>query len=301
LECISQSVVTDARTINSDGDRYMTGKQNYIVRRQRSSIGGTLSMIWRNRHLAAEMIQRDIKERYISQTFSWAWLVVQPAITTIVYLIVFAFIFNARIDGSSSRGDYVTFLLSGLVPWITVSDVLNRSVVAISGTPMFVKQMVFPIEVLPLKIFGSAALSFTLSSAIFLAYVLGSGRGSAFLLLGWPASVLCLSVFLIGSSYLLSAVGVFLRDIRDIVQLYSSIGLFASPALFSFNSLGTTLKIAVLLNPATPFILMFQDSAFAGSPEHMFAWILGPSVAVVMVVAGIQLFSSVRPMMADVL
>jgi ABC-type polysaccharide/polyol phosphate export permease len=46
---------------------------------------------------------------------------------------------------------------------------------------------------------------------------------------------------------------------------------------------------------------MFQDSVFAGSPEHMFAWILGPSVAIVTFVAGIQLFSSVRPMMADVL
>jgi ABC-type polysaccharide/polyol phosphate export permease len=144
-------------------------------------------MIWRNRHLAAEMIQRDIKERYISQTFSWAWLVVQPAITTMVYLVVFAFIFNARIDSSSSRGDYVTFLLSGLVPWISVSDVLNRSVVAICGTPMFVKQMVFPVEVLPLKIFGSAALSFTLSSAMqcFPAARLASERFMPFCFSDW--------------------------------------------------------------------------------------------------------------------
>jgi lipopolysaccharide transport system permease protein len=279
----------------------MSGQGYHVVRRQRSSVGGTLAVIWQNRNLTREMIQRDVKERYISQTFSWAWLVLQPGITTMVYLVVFAFVFNARIGSGSSRSDYVVFLLSGLIPWITLSEIFSRSVSAVSGTPMFVKQMIFPVEILPLKIFGSAALSFLLASAIFLAFVFGSGHGKVFLLFGWPASVMCFLVFLVGVSYLLSSVGVFLRDIRDIVQLYCSIGLFASPALFSFNAIAAPLKVVILLNPATPFILMFQDSVSAGAPEHPVAWFLGVAVAVAVFIVGIQAFSFARPIMADVL
>lgn len=261
----------------------------------------TLLVIWRNRQLAGELIQRDVRERYVRQTFSWAWLVLQPAATTLVYLIVFAYVFNARVDATSSRGDYVTFMLAGLLPWITLSDILGKAVTAVSGSPMFVKQMVFPVEVLPLKIFGSAALSFILSSVIFLAYLLGTGRGNFFMFFGWPSSVLCVAVFLIGLSYFLSATGVFLKDIREIVQLYTSIGLFASPALFSFDAVSVPLKIAIMLNPATPFILMFQDSIFAGGIVHPIAWMLAVFYAISALLLGIQVFSSLRPVMADVL
>jgi lipopolysaccharide transport system permease protein len=279
----------------------MMGHESNMVRRQRSMLGGTLLAIWRNRLLASELVQRDVRERYVRQTFSWAWLVLQPAVTTLVYLIVFAFVFNARVDATSSRGDYVTFLLAGLIPWIALSDILNRAVLAVSGSPMFVKQMVFPVEVLPLKILGSATLSFILSSIIFIAYVFSTGRGSVFMFFGWPASLLCLAIFLIGSSYFLSAIGVFLKDIREIVQLYTSIGLFASPALFSFDAVSVPLKIAIMLNPATPFILMFQDSIFAGGIVHPIAWISAVFYAIAAFLLGVQVFSSLRPLMADVL
>src|SRR5690242_18578483 len=120
----------------------MKGREGSMVRRQRSMLGGALLVIWRNRQLARELVQRDVKERYVRQTFSWAWLVLQPAATTLVYLVVFAFVFNARVGATSSRGDYVTFMLAGLLPWIALSDILSRAVLAVSGSPMFVKQMV---------------------------------------------------------------------------------------------------------------------------------------------------------------
>lgn len=271
------------------------------IRRRQSLVFQATSSLWQHRNLAIELIKRDIKERYVSQTLSWAWLVVQPAITTLIYLVVFTFVFNARVGASSSRGDYVVFLLSGLIPWLAISDILNRAVTAVSSTPVFVKQMVFPVEALPMKIFGSAALSFLLSTTIFFLFVFGTGHGTLFILFGWPASVLCLTVFLVGASFLLSAIGVFLKDIKDIVQLYTSIGLFASPVLFSLDSIPVLLKSVIVLNPVTPFILMFQDSIFGGGANHVLAWIIGPLLAFATLLLGLQIFVTARPTMADVL
>ncbi len=274
---------------------------NQGVRRPRSSFGAVIMTVWKNRSLAGEMIHRDIRERYISQALSWAWLFVQPALTTTAYIVVFAYVFNARIGTDSSRAGYVVFLLSGLLAWMAVSEVMVRAVTAVSGVPGFVKQMVFPVEVLPLKIFGSPALSFLFSSAIFLVYVSLNGRGDLFLLFGWPFSVLCLVTFLVGTSYLLSAIGVFLRDIRDIVQVYTTIGLFASPTLFSVDAAPYVLKLTIALNPVTPFILMFQDSVVGGAPIHVVAWLAGPLFALATLLAGLAIFTWLRPVMGDVL
>jgi len=273
----------------------------HVIRRKRASLGAVFGSLWKNRNLAGELIRRDIRERYVSQTFSWLWVVLQPVLTISAYFVVFGYIFNGRITATSSRTDYAVFLLSGLLPWLSTTDILTRAVTAVSGMPSFVKQMIFPVEVLPLKVFGSAAISFLLSSTLFLGYVVASGRTEWFMIVAWPFSLLCLATFLIGSSYILSATGVFLRDVRDLVQIYTSLGLFASPALYVFDTLPTPLKIVIALNPVTPFILMFQDSISGVGHLHVFAWIAGPIVAGATLLAGFAIFNALRSVMGEVL
>src|SRR3974390_216958 len=102
-----------------------TGRSALQIRRKRSSIQGLSGSLWMNRNLAGEMIRRDIRERYISQTFSWLWVVLQPVLTIVAYLAVFGYIFNGRIGASSSRTDYAIFLLSGLLPWSANTELLS--------------------------------------------------------------------------------------------------------------------------------------------------------------------------------
>ena len=273
----------------------------HLIRRKRSSIGTVFGSLWTNRNLAGEMIRRDIRERYITQTFSWLWMVLQPVLTIGAYLVVFGYIFNGRVGADSSRTAYAVFLLSGLLPWIVSTDILTRAVTAVSGMPSFVKQMIFPVEVLPLKIFGSAMVSFLLSSALFLGYVVANGRAEWFTIAAWPVSLACLSTFLIGASYILSATGVFLRDMRDLVQIYTSLGLFASPTLYELHTLPAPVRAVIALNPITPFILMFQDSVAGMAHLHPFAWIAGPIVAGATLLAGFAIFSTLRSVMGEVL
>ena len=278
-----------------------TGRSALQIRRKRSSIQGLSGSLWMNRNLAGEMIRRDIRERYISQTFSWLWVVLQPVLTIVAYLAVFGYIFNGRIGASSSRTDYAIFLLSGLLPWIATTDILTRAVSAVSGMPSFVKQMIFPVEVLPLKIFGSATVTFLLSSALFFGYVVASGRAEWFTIAAWPLSLACLSAFLIGASYILSATGVFVRDVRDLVQIYTSLGLFASPTLYELHTLPAPMQAVIAINPITPFILMFQDSVAGLAHLHVLAWIAAPIVATSTLLAGFALFSTLRAVMGEVL
>jgi lipopolysaccharide transport system permease protein len=125
-------------------------------------------------------------------------------------------------------------MMSGLVPWLVTADVLGRSSAIVSSQASLVKQVVFPVEVLPVKMVLATLPTFLIGFAGLLMYGLAVGRTSPALLL-YPLAALPLYLFLIGVGFAFSAVGVFLRDIREVVQVYRHLRV----SRFLFHGLGT--------------------------------------------------------------
>ena len=77
-----------------------------------------------------------------------------------VYIFVFAYVFGMRMGESSETSlDYTTYLLSGLIPWLTFADVLNRSCNSVTSNASLVKQILFPVEILPIKTVAAALVN----------------------------------------------------------------------------------------------------------------------------------------------
>src|SRR5207249_291249 len=124
--------------------------------------------------------------------------------------------FKARLGGTKDLPlDYIVYLLSGLIPWMAFQESMAKSATVIVANASIVKQVVFPIEVLPVKGVLASMLTQLISTTVLVGYVLVS-HGS----LPWTYAllpVLWLGQFLAmcGLSYALSAVGTFVRDIKD--------------------------------------------------------------------------------------
>jgi lipopolysaccharide transport system permease protein len=117
----------------------------------------------------------------------------------------------------------------------------------------------------------------------------------------WPAVVLVQFTTILGIGYLIAGVGVFFRDIRDIVALYLTIGLFLSPILYQLDNVPALLATAAYCNPMTPILLVMQDVAIHGSITSPLAWIAAPIIALAALHFGFRTFQNLRPMMGDVL
>src|SRR6476469_4263464 len=102
---------------------------------------------WR---LLAALAKRDLSDEYVGHNLSLSWAVIQPLFLMLVYLFVFTMIFPTKISAPSSAStDAVVFLLSGIVPWLALSQVLGRSPSSLVNNTSIVKQMSFPLELLP--------------------------------------------------------------------------------------------------------------------------------------------------------
>ncbi len=160
--------------------------------------------IYKNRELIWEMSKKDIVDKYKGQPLGVIWAIVHPLVMILIYIFLFSIVFQVRIGGEAQRSlSYAAYLLSGMVPWLTIQTAFNSSSIAITSNPMLIKQVIFPAEVLPIKMVGSAVIIELIYLGIDLLYcfvTVHTFYWSYFLL---PIALVIEIISLIGISYIL--------------------------------------------------------------------------------------------------
>ena len=254
-----------------------------------------LGSIVKHRHLLFEMAKRDISDRYAGQILGWVWAVIHPVLTISVYIFIFAVVFRLKVDNQLDiPGDHTLYILSGLVPWLVIADILGRSVSSVSSQASLVKQVVFPVEILPVKMVIASLPTFLIGFAGLLIYALVVDRASLGLLL-YPLAALPLYLFLLGAAFALSALGIFFRDIKEFVQMYTLIGLYMAPIFYFIEWVPERLQFLLYLNPSTIFIETFHDSAYYGGVRSWFVWMIALVLGCVVAWLGAMIFARLKP------
>jgi lipopolysaccharide transport system permease protein len=267
-----------------------------------SSVLDLMRTLIRHRLLTWELARREISDRYVGQLFGVFWLVGQPLIQMAVYLVTFGYVLGGRIDGGTGE-NYALFFLSGLVPWLTINEYLNKSVMVVRGNASLVKQVVFPLETLPIKtLLGSlfTQMFFLVGLMIFAAI---SHGGIPITFVAIPLLLLIQVIFLTGIGLAFSAVGTFVRDLREVMQLFSIVGLYLLPVVYSIESpsVPSILKGILYANPFTYVVWCWQDVFYHGAFEHPVAWIVSSLLAVGTLAMGNALFQRLKLYFGNVL
>lgn len=252
-----------------------------------------------HRALLGALVVRDLRDRFAGQTLGMVWTLGHPLILMVLYAFLFAYVFPAR-SGSSGANDYAPAIFAGLACWLTAQEVLARSTTVLQSHASLVKQIVFPTELLPLKtaLASSAAQIVTVTFAVLYAAYKGTLGPFAFTL---PFVVLFQLVAATGAAYLLASLGVYFRDLKDVIQVLLAVGLFALPVLYNPHATPEWLRIVQVLNPISAFVWCYQDALYFGHPAHPVAWLAAPLIAVVALTLGFTVFQRAKHGFGDVL
>lgn len=233
------------------------------------------NLLIRHRQLVVEMARREISERYAGQLFGVFWTIGHPLVLVLVYVFIFGFVFKIKVGGSTAMPlDYTTYLLSGLIPWLAFQDAMSKASTAISSNAPIVKQIVFPIEVLPVKGVLTSLLTETIFLCLLLIYVLISQNSLPWTYALLPLLMVLQALAMIGVSYILSATGVFLRDTKDFVQIFSVVGLYLMPAFYLPEAVPGVFRWFLYVNPFSYLTWCYQDALYFGRFEHPWAWLI---------------------------
>lgn len=257
--------------------------------------------LFTNRSLLFSLVIRDIETRYRGTMLGFLWAVIYPLLMLAVYTFVFGGVFNARWGGSGDIKDFVCMLYCGLIIHAVFSETLTRSPSVILSNPSYVKKVVFPLELLPFSQLASA----------FFNTLVGLGLLSLFLLIQYhaiPATVLFVPLVLLplliltaGLAWFLAALGVFFRDIGQMIGVAMTVLLFMSPIFYPAASAPKLAQKLIYLNPLTFPMEELRAVLILGNQPDWLHWAAYLIAAIMIAAAGLWFFQKTRSTFADII
>lgn len=259
-------------------------------------------LLTRHRQLTFAMAQREIAERYAGQSLGVTWAVIHPVFIMGVYVFIFAYVIKMKIGGTHELPfDYTTYLLSGLIPWMCFQESMSKASVVIVNNANLVKQVVFPLEVLPVKVAIASLFSMLISLCILIVYVLIINHYVPLTYLLLPALLIMQMAIMIGINYMLSSIGAYFRDLKDIVQVLNTVGLYLVPIFYLPDQVPRIFRPLLYCNPFSYVIWCYQDVLYFGRFEHLWSWVIVFALAIITFLGGYRTFRKLKIMFGNVL
>lgn len=263
-----------------------------------------VASFWRNKGLIRNLVHREVVGRYKGSMLGIVWSLVTPVLMLAVYTFVFSVVFKTRWgsgEGGSSSAEFALILFAGLLVFNLFAECINRAPGSVLANVNYVKKVVFPLEVLPLVYMGSALFHFSISFGVWLgAYVLLIGVPHLTILLT-PLIIAPFVFFVMGLSWALASLGVYLRDVGQIIGLVVQVFMFLTPIFYPASALPERFQTVVLFNPLTLPIEMLRGVIYWGEIPGMKLWLMASIGSVILAMLGFAWFQKTRKGFADVL
>ena len=258
-----------------------------------------LRTLLRHRGLLVELTKREFSGRYQGSFGGIAWSFAQPLFLLAVYTLAFGVILKARWGFAGDTADYALMLFAGLIVFNAFSECLLKSPTLITANPNYVKKVVFPLELLPWVMALTALLHALIGLGVWIvAYtaLYGAPKPAA------AASILVLLCFfplLLGLGWLLSALGVLIRDVGQLTAMVSHALLFLTPIFYGIDAVPPLLQGVLLANPLTYAVEQLRLSLFYGELPYWRGLAIFFALASLFAWASLKVFRRLRPRFAE--
>lgn len=259
-----------------------------------------LKEIWQYRDLLMLLVRRDFVSVYKQTILGPLWFIIQPILTTLMFMVVFGGIAKISTDGMPQS----LFYMAGIVTWNYFSAcITTTSDTFITNAGIFGK-VYFPRVIMPLSIVVSKLISFGVQFVLFLAfffyyYFSGDTLHPNTTLLLLPVLVITSAGLGLGMGLIITALTTKYRDFRFLIQFAIQLAMYASPVIYPLSSIPEKYKLYILANPMSAIIETFKYS-FLGS--GVFEWrYLAYSVGFMLItlLLGIIIFNKVEKSFMD--
>lgn len=257
----------------------------------------------RYRQLIWRLTEREVIGRYRGSVLGLCWSFLQPLMLLAVYTLVFSTAFRTRWPGTVNENqfDFAINLFAGLIVFNVMSECLTKAPSLILSNPSYVKKVVFPLEILGFVTVGCATFHALISLLVLILFEwLAHGRV--------PLSIVLLPVIwipLVGlaltSTWIISALGVYIRDIGQAMGAFVNMLLFTSPVFFPLTAMPERWQSILRLNPLSPIIEQTRNVAIGGNAPSASYLALGLIISLLACELAFRTFVRARRGFADVM
>jgi lipopolysaccharide transport system permease protein len=262
-----------------------------------------LRTTWRGRALIIQFTRRDIEGRYRSSLLGLAWSFVNPLVLLLVYTFVFGAVLKQRWPGAASDrlSEFGLVMFAGIIAYGLFSECVSRAPTLIVGVPNYVKRVVFPLELLPFSVLGSALFHTAVSFGVLLILHVAMGGGIAWTWLLIPVVLLPAVFISLGLLWAFASLGVFVRDLGYLVALVVQVLFFLTPVFYPIEAVPERVRRVIAWNPLASVVTGVRAAIFPGMTVPWTALLVSSALGLFLMMIGYAWFMRTRRSFGDVL
>ena len=298
-------------SVNEDGSAVMrrwrvADMRSVRARRLARSLGRAFwlpfSSIWKNRGLIRTLVRRDVLGRYTGSFGGTFWTVLNPLLMMLTYFYVFGVVMRTKMSvGDRSLTGFALYFLAGMLPWLAFNEAVARAPFIMLEHRNFIKKLVFPVETLPVNVVMSGLVTEFFGMILF-ALALAILRGRVpWTVVYLPLVIIPQVMFTAGLAWFLAALGVFVRDLGQIIGYLLTVLMFITPIFYQESALPPAAAAIQKVNPMFTLVHSYRAVLLdATAPD----WVSLGWLAVVALVAfllGHAWFYKLRKSFADLI
>jgi len=259
--------------------------------------GARLAELWRYRELLYFFVWRDIKVRYKQTVLGALWAIIQPVATTLIFTVFFG-----RLGGLSKQvqGSYSLFVYVGLSLWTFYANAVSVAANSLVGSSHLISKVYFPRLLVPMAAIVSGLVDFAIAFAFLLVLMVFYQVPPSPLVLAMPIFVVGTIAVAAGAGILFSALVVSYRDFRYVITFVIQLWLFATPVLYTIDSIPQNWRLLYGLNPMVGMIAGFRAAVLGGPwPSDLIA--TACVTTAILLFVSLRYFTAVERRFADVI
>lgn len=228
--------------------------------------------------LLGQLVQRDLANRFKGSLMGPAWMVLSPLLSLVVYTIAFRDILHVKmgVDGQGSAADFALSLFAGLVVFRFFVGVISRSPRLLLEQPQLITRVVFPLELLSVSLVLAEWLLACVGLVLLGATLALTGHTLSWGLLLTPLVLASLLPVLLGLAWTLSGLGVYLRDIQQMIDPALGLLIFLTPVFYPSSAVPSALTHWLWLNPMLVPIDSLRELFFSTALDTFFSTMSQP-------------------------
>lgn len=257
--------------------------------------------IYNNCFVIYQLTKRDFKGRYMGSLLGFVWTIIHPLVTMLVLWVILTKAFPAAplAEGVS----YIAWLATGLISWNFFSEVLSTSAGAFHEYSYLVKKINFKITLLPIAKILSSFIAHCIFVVISMIILFLSGIQFSFYWFQAVYYTAALTLMLLGLSWIVAPLQVFVKDIRQMIMVILQLGFWVTPILWQLNAMPASLRFYLRLNPLVYIVEGYRNSFIYHVPFWqdfrlmIYFWLF----TIITLLIGGFIFKKLRSHFADVL
>lgn len=202
---------------------------------------GPFQVLSQQRQLLYRLLKRDIAARTSGAVLGWVWLLAQPALQVVSFWFLLDFVLRVRTPGKVA---FVDYFLTGMLPWLFISEVLSRNLSVLSEFGVLYRRTVFPLKALPLLPVLVSGVIYAPIYAVVAGVLAGPAAAASAVLI-----IFCLVVWVLPACYLLAVLGLFVKELRHVFPFFLTMSMYLTPILYSPQMLPAGFRTLLVFNP----------------------------------------------------